>query len=172
LAAVAAAVVLGAFVAFQMTSTNPVDGRITSYDVQHHAGKLLNASFELDVKGPNLENINTWLVSHELPTLSGLPERLQNMKKLGCKEIKLPGDKKASLVCFREDDGGTVHVIIIKNDFIQDRDLPTLSEVKKGDCYYCPKTKWNIARWQDNENTFIMLAKKNASAKNDLLQYF
>lgn len=172
LAAVAAAVVLGTFVAFQMTSTNPVDDRITSHDVQQHAGKLLNASFELDVKGPNPESINTWLVSHELPSLSGLPESLQNVKKLGCKEIKLPGDKKASLVCFREGDGGTVHVIIVKNDYIEDRNLPTLSEVKKGDCYHCPKTKWNIARWQDGENTFIMLAKKDASAKNELLKYF
>ncbi len=172
LAAVAAAVVLGTFVAFQMTSTNPVDGRITSHDVQQHAGKMLNASFELDVKGADPESINTWLVSHELPTPSSLPERLRNMKSLGCKEIKLPGDKKASLVCFREDDGGTVHVIIIKNDYIEDRNLPTLAEVKKGDCYHCPKTDWNIARWQDSKNTFIMLAKKDASKKDDLLQYF
>jgi len=172
MAAIAAAVVLGAFLAFQMTSQDTVDSRISSHDVQVEAGRMLNASFELDVKNTSREKMNTWLVSHELPTPSTLPASIQQMKSLGCKKILLPNDKVASLVCFVEDNGGMIHLIVVKNNDVNDHDLPTLSQVNEDDCYYCPNTKWNCVRWQDKENTFILLSKSKPSQKNELLQYF
>jgi hypothetical protein len=174
MAAVAAAVALGAFAAFQITTSNGygTDDRIATHDIQLQAGQILNASFELDVKNGDQQSINTWLVSHELPTASSIPASLQRMKNLGCKKIMLPGDKEASLVCFVEDTGGMVHLIVVKNDYVKDRDLPTLDQVKKKDCYRCPKTKWNVARWQDKENTFILLAKNDTKHKGEILRYF
>ncbi|MCP5535120.1 MAG: hypothetical protein H7A51_02675 [Akkermansiaceae bacterium] len=171
-ATIAAAVALGALLAFQLTSDDSPDRLFASHEVQQEAGRLLNAGFELDVKGSDPESINTWLINHELPTPSNIPERLRKMKSLGCKEMVLPGDKKASLVCFRQDDGGTLHLIIVKNAYISDRDLPALGEVKKRDCYHCRATNWNVARWQDRENTFILLAKREPSQKDELLRFF
>lgn len=172
MAAIAAAVALGAFFAFQMTTHHEENSRISSHDVQVEAGRMLNASFELDVKNTSREKMNTWLVSHELPTPSSLPASIQRMKSLGCKKISLPDGKEAALICFMKDDGGMIHLVIVKNNDVTDRDLPSLNQVKGGDCYHCPKTKWNCTRWQDKQNTFILLSKSKPTQKNKLLQYF
>ncbi|MBT8038559.1 MAG: hypothetical protein KJO21_13575 [Verrucomicrobiae bacterium] len=172
LAAIAAAVVLGVFSALQMTSGDGEDVRLASHEIQQQAGQILNASFDLDMKNDDPQTINTWLVSHELPAASSIPVNLQQMKSLGCKKIILPGDREASLVCFVAGSEGMIHLIVVKNDDVKDRDLPTLDQVKKKDCYHCRKTNWNVARWQDKKNTFILLAKNDAKHKNRLLQYF
>ncbi len=169
-AAVAAAIVLGVFVAFQVTSND--DERLASYEVQQAAGNLLNANFQLDEKSDNIVNINRWLVSKDLPSTTRLPARLQKMKSMGCKMIKLPGDKRASMVCFTEDSGGSVHLVIIKNEDVKDAELPTMDKVREDDCYHCPKTDWNVARWKDSEHTFILMARNQKGRKNELLRYF
>ncbi len=173
-AAVAAAIVLGGFAAFQMTAGygDGTGDRLASHEIQQQAGRLLNASLELDMKNGDPQHINTWLVSHALPAASTIPASLQQMKRLGCKKITLPGDREASLVCFLEGTGGMVHLIVVKNDYVKDRDLPTLDQVKKKDCYHCRKTAWNVARWQDKQNTFILLAKDDAQHKDAILRYF
>ena len=133
---------------------------------------MLNTRFELDVKGDDGKSINTWLISRNLPTPSSIPPRLMKMKKMGCKEILLPGGRKAAVICFVQNAGGMIHLIMIKNDIIKDHHLPILAQVTQKNCYYCKETRWNVARWQDSEHTFILLAKKNAENERDILQYF
>ena len=170
-AAVAAALALGIFLAVQVTGDSN-DSRIASYEVQQAAGDLLNASVQLDERNENISNINTWLVKRDLPASTNLPARLKEMKSLGCKKIVLPGDKTASLVCFSSDAGGSVHLIIIKNEDVEDNDLPAMDKVREKDCYHCSKTDWNVARWQDAKHTFILMARSEKSKKNELLRYF
>ena len=170
-AAVAAALVLGAFLALQITETGD-NNRVATYEAQLAVGEFLNADFQLDQKGENISNINTWLISHNLPAPSALPSRLKSMKSLGCKEIILPGDKRASLVCFSADSGGSVHLIVLKNEDVEDSDLPAMDKVREKDCYHCPKTDWHVARWQDREHTFILMSRCQKSGKSELLRYF
>lgn len=171
IAAIAAALVLGAFLAVQVTG-NRDHGPLASYEVQQTAGNLLNASFQLDERSPDVNELNTWLVSHEMPSASDLPEPLRKMKSIGCKKIKLPGDKVASLVCFTTDSGGRVHLIIVRNTDLSDDNLPTKDKVKESDCYHCPTTDWNVARWKDSKHTFILMSKQDEAQKNDMLRYF
>ena len=171
-AAVAAALLLGAFVAFQVTTNDPADGLFESYQVQHHAGNIIDASFRSDVEGVDSEGLNSWMVSKNLPTPTSIPERLRAVDSLGCKEIRLPGGKKAAIICFHEKGNTPLYLVIVKNDYIRDSELPAMTEVTTKDCYHCPETKWNVARWRDASNTYILLAKKVASRKDELLQYF
>ena len=178
-AAVAAAVVLGAFVAFQVTSTHPevttshsADGLVESYQVQHQAGNIIDASFRSDVEGVDAEGVNNWMVSRNLTTPSSIPERLRAIDGLGCKEIRLPGGQRAAIICFHEKGRIPLYLVIVNNDYIRDRALPAMTEVTTKDCYHCPETKWNVARWRDASNTYILLAKKAAAHKDELLEYF
>ena len=189
-ASLAAAVVLGGFLALQIdlgekpatttvadTSgkedvTSGATTRLTSYDVQREAGRMLNSKFALDVMNPQRGKVNSWLVDHELPAPARLPAGLQNMKIMGCKKIPLPSGMSASLLCFTKDSGGMVHLVVINNDYIKDAHLPSMDEIKKGDCYRCPKTGWNIARWRDRENTFFLFAKTEVVSEGGLLEYF
>ena len=173
LTAVAAALVLGAFLAVQMTQDKE-DARLASHDVQQAAGALLNANFKFDQKSQNLDNINTWLVSNDLPAPERLPAQLRKMKSLGCKKIMLAGDKVASLVCFAESNGGSVHLVIIRNEDVEDTALPTMDKVMENDCYHCPKTDWNVVRWKDDEQTYILMARhdKEQTGNKSMLRYF
>lgn len=170
-AAVAAALALGVFLAVQVTGEK--DDRLASYQVQQAAGAILNAKSRLDERSADISTINTWLVSHDLPVTRKLPERLQKMKSVGCKKITLPGGKTASLVCFTEEGArGSVHLIIIKNEYVKDNDLPAMDKVRKSDCYHCAKTDWDVVRWKDSEHTYILMARNGDSGKNDMLRYF
>lgn len=175
-AAIAAALVIGAFVALQVTTpSSSADGFFASYEVQRHAGNIIDASSRLDVEGAGAERVNSWLVSRNLPTPASIPQRLRAIENLGCKEIRLPGDigtKKASIICFHEKGQDPVYLVIVKSAYISDPGLPRLAEVSIKDCYHCPKTSWNVVRWRDAENTYILLAKKEEELKAELLEYF
>lgn len=174
----AAAVVLGGLLASQIdlrpapNQTLVSNKRVTAYDVQSEAARMLNSKFVLDVMNPQQSQVNNWLSSQQLPAPSKLPNGLQGMKVMGCKKIQLAGNRTASLLCFVKSSGDKVHLVIINNDHIEDAHLPGMDEVSKGDCYHCPKTGWNMTRWRDRENTFLLFAKKETTSQDELIQYF
>lgn len=179
--AVAAALVLGAFLAIQVSNSplTPDSGvptaSLTSYDVQQVASGIVNTNFKLDAKIPERAGINNWLVARNLPIAreQSLPTSLLSLSNLGCKVIALPGSNQASLVCFKLDGGGAVHVVVMKNYVITDKNLPEgAGNVTEENCYYCPKSGWDVARWQDGENTFIMLAKTGEQPIQNVLKFF
>ena len=193
--AVAAALVLGGFLAIQVSNSpvaptsnvsvtnvptaNVPTGNVsaptlTSYDVQQMASGILNTNFKVDAEISERAGINNWLVARNLPIAGdeSLPDSLLGYSNLGCKIIALPDSNQASLVCFKVD-GGAVHVVIMKNYVIGDKNLPVgIDEVTEKSCYYCPKSGWDVARWQDDENTFIMLAKTGDKPVENVLKYF
>lgn len=198
-ASLAAAVVLGGFLALQIdlgkeaqpplvTQDSQVilqegtqggaqrtfDGtvRVSSHDVQQVAGRILNSKFDLDVKHPEKNQVNSWLAANELPAPARLPVGLQGMKIMGCKKIQLPNGTNAALLCFIKSTGGMVHLVVINNEFIKDDHLPSMGEITQKDCYNCPKSGWNTIRWRDRENTFVLFAKKEASSDQGVIQYF
>jgi len=182
----AAAVVLGGFLALQMdlskkepqtaASADPQDNelgkRVSSKEVQHVAGNILNSKLTLDVMHPKSSEVNTWLVSRELPAPTALPRGLRGLQVMGCREIQLENEMSASLLCFVKTDGGMVHLVVINNTFIKDHDLPSMSELTTKDCYHCKETNWNIIRWRDRENTYFLFDKKSETEEVELIEYF
>ncbi|MDG1357381.1 MAG: hypothetical protein P8P36_04230 [Akkermansiaceae bacterium] len=170
--AVAAAVVVGAFWAYELTPLAPSSDQLfESHQVQHHAGNFLQASFEYDVEDDDPERIHSWLVNRELPTPTNIPQGLKKLSCAGCKEIKLPGAKRASMVCYSENASANIYLIIVNNADILDRGLPTLSELRIKDCYHCKVTNCSCARWQDAHNTYILLKKAPFGQKAELMNY-
>ena len=178
-AAIAAALVLGAFVAVQVTTkVSSSDGLFESYEVQRYAGGLIDASLSMDIDVADSAQLHDWMVSKNIPTPSTIPVSLLATDTIGCKEISLPVDKdnpeekKAWIFSFDQQGGEDLYLVIVKNIYVRDRNLPVMSEVTTKDCYHCPKTLWNVARWQDARNTYMLLAKKEAARKDELLSYF
>lgn len=168
---VAAALALGGFLALQVGSLKS-DGVMSSQTVQLHTSDIFSASFELDVKESSPEKIKTWLTSRDLPLPSNLPTQLASMERIGCKELSLPETQRGSLICYKGNEGEMIHMIVVKNEMVKDENIPSVDEVSKGDCYFCPKTKWDVARWKDDQNTYIMMSKPKAGEKNTIMRYF
>lgn len=173
-AAVAAALALGAFLAFQVTDERKAGG-LASYQIQQTAGRVLNGDPTFDVADGDSTHLTTWLAEHRLPApdgMSELPPRLRALKAVGCKKIQLAGGKAASVVCFAAGENKKMHLVIVNNEDVSDLDLPTADRVSMADCYNCTATDWNVVRWRSDRHTFILLAKDNTATKTDLVNYF
>lgn len=148
-AAVAAAVVLGAFVALKVPTGNGVSPAL----VERSAIGLFDASFSLDEMGTKPESLKTWLASHELPTPGVLPAGLESSPSLGCKEIEI-GGKPASLICF-ESKEGVVHLIVLKREDVKSS-LPAMADA---DCIGCKKTGWARVSWEEDDKALFLLGE-------------
>lgn len=172
-ASVAAAMVIGGFLAYQMTAPRgSKDGIFKASEVQYHAGNFLNAGFDFDVQNEDPGYINRWLSDHQLPSANTIPVGLKDLRSMGCMEMTLPGAKKASIICFLEGSGGNIYLVVAKNHDVRNDRLPSVSEVTSKDCYHCKATKWNAARWRDAQYTYILLKKKESARKDELMAYF
>ncbi|MGJ8677958.1 MAG: hypothetical protein ACSHX0_10610 [Akkermansiaceae bacterium] len=175
LMSMAAALALGGFLALNISSKSnslAENNPVRLYDVQQYTSSILNANFQLDVKNSDKEELSSWLVGHQLPAPSKLPVGLDEMKSIGCKQITLPNGRYASLICYLSEGGEPVHVIVMSNKDVVDTKLPEMAEVDAGDCYKCRKTGWDVVRWHDKENAYIMLAKSDPVKDKAILQYF
>lgn len=173
IAAIAAALVLGVFFALQIDLSDK--DQLTSYDVQQSAANILNTQFSLDVKHEDSTHLTSWLADHHLPAprdVEHLPPGLRKLPSIGCKRMELPGEKEASLICFIAQGGGALHLIVVSNQWVSDMDLPSIEEVTLSNCYHCPKTSWNVVRWRDATNSYILMSKHQADRKQELLGYF
>ena len=186
-AAIAATLVLGVFFAMQidfsdknqLVSTDNKQGndetRMSSYDVQRSAGKILNAEFSLDVKHESSSHLRSWLASNDLPApsdIKDLPSGLIGLKSAGCKKIILPGEKEASLICFITQGDKMMHLIITRNETVSNTNLPSKEKVGPSNCYHCSKTNWNTVSWRGDTNTYILMSKNQPEKKQELLHFF
>lgn len=164
-AALAAAIVLGAFVAFELTpTTSQQDGTgepISLASLEHLSiARIADGPGELRT-GNSVQVLNAYLGSQKSPTVrSGeLPPGLSGVPAVGCRLLKL-GEKKASLLCF-DKEGQAVHLVVVRRQDLGEAELATLDAMKKGSehCWQCPKTKFSVASWGDDDKAFVLLSR-------------
>jgi hypothetical protein len=173
-AAVAAAIVLGAFVALELTPGSN-DGRVaedapdpipktTMDEVANRFIHVVADGTKLDFEEKDVRKLNAFLEKQHGPSADGktLPRGLEGLKSVGCQILKV-GKTDASLLCFDADDQ-TVHLVVVRRkdlDASEWAKLARLEEVKadKRTCRQCPVTKVSVAVWGDDESAFLLLSK-------------
>ena len=174
-AAIAAALVLGAFVAFELTpnsGSNPVspDERITLKTLEYGAIAQVSGEINLDLQSEDLDAQRNYMGDHNAPVFkkSELPKGLAKGKgkPVGCRLFKID-NTKVSLVCF-DKAGQTVHLVVLKSSDLRSGDLAKLK--KAGDrCWQCPNTEVAVASWKGTDKTYLLLGKME---EKELLEYF
>lgn len=160
-AAVAAAVVLGAWVAIQMTGgsggPSQVAGVLTPASLERLAIENLNNHvFKLDHQDGDAGELLTWLEGRDLPVPRNLPAGLESVRGIGCKILKL-NETEATLVCFLLESGQVVHMVTLDRlDVVGN--LPKLSAAK-GNCHGCKRSGWSSVIWSDEGQTYVLLGK-------------
>ncbi len=162
-ASIAAAVVLGVWLAFQLPGGDPTGGprlaALTPVTMEREAVSQLKKRFKLDRENPNHAALFDFLAKNDLPVPKELPPGLEGVPAVGCKVMKLDGHT-ASLVCFKMKESGMVHLVVMSLDEVTG-DFGALSDAKKK-CSQCPVSGWSSARWTDDENAFMLLGKMKA----------
>ena len=156
---VAAAVAVMLVLAVTFGGGNAIAGT-TVAEVEHSTIDLLsNPLFSLDLKDDRQAALYGWLKGKDLPSPDVLPEGLQHLEGVGCKYLEL-GDSKvgASLICFRQEDGPVVHLVMMKKDSLKDENMPQFAEAV-GHCEGCESKGWSSTQWSDEQHAFLMLSK-------------
>lgn len=109
--------------------------------------------FDLEVKQDSRERLVEVLHSRSLPCPCCLPPGLENSKSIGCRELVING-RHGSLICFQQDEMGTVHLIIFNRD-----DVDGSCANKLADPCYLTRDKWSIARWQNDDSVFFLIGE-------------
>lgn len=167
--AVAAALVLGAFVALEMTSgdgpgrPNLVAGTITLEQLEHDSIKVVSQESELAMRASKLDEISRYLSGKNVSTVSAedLPRGLSDKDAVGCQLLHID-EKNVSLLCFNKD-GKTVHLVVVpRADLdLKGKKLSDLATLKKGKgrCWQCPYTSVSVAAWENKDNAFLLLGE-------------
>lgn len=169
LSAVAAAVMLGVFLAIQFTPSSDPGPKVAQISVNkmEHVSIAEVASVTPDqlTQVSTLAEVKPFLADHGLPAISAadLPAGLIDLTPVGCKIMEVGEDKKAALVCFNKA-GQMVHLVVIDRENLEDPDIATLAEQKAGDgnCWQCAHTKFSVATWRDKKDAraFFLLSKE------------
>jgi hypothetical protein len=106
--------------------------------------------FDLEEKNPSHVTLIRHLRDRKLPCPPCLPPGLGNVEGLGCRELEIDG-KRGSLICFKRDDGGIVHMMIFRREDLEGSfpDLTNPEIVKAGE--------WSTARWQHGDKVFLLM---------------
>lgn len=163
-AAVAAALVLGAFVAFEMTEKEePIRGGITLSELEHSSIQYVSSESALQHSGGEIADLNAFFTANNIPTFSqsDLPPGLTavDTKAIGCTLLNL-GEKNASLICFNKD-GDIVHLVVVRRADLEKTKIAALKDLRagKGTCWQCPESKLSVASWGNSENAFVLLSQ-------------
>lgn len=107
-------------------------------------------TFTFDEKKEDYRQLGSHLRGRKLPCPGQLPPGLRGVKSIGCRELIING-RRGSLVCFDEQERGTVHLVIFFKEDVMD-ELPGLSGAE-----FHKNGKWAVARWSDEEKVFVLL---------------
>ncbi|MEJ6635341.1 MAG: hypothetical protein QNK83_02600 [Akkermansiaceae bacterium] len=159
--AVAAVIAVSLVAVFTVGGGNAIAGT-TVAEVEHSIIDLLSSPlFKLDLKDDEQAALYGWLEGKNLPAPEVLPKGLQGLEGIGCKHLEIGENKTgASLICYRQEDGTVVHLVIMKKDELADKDMPQLAEAD-GHCDGCESSGWSATQWTDEQHAFLMLSKMN-----------
>ena len=192
-AAVAAAVAVAAFIAPSFGDVAGNDGDKIAHHVQKDFSPnvtqpairqvaVRSATFEMATKLTTLEMIDlktdlsskhdamSYLKENKSPVPDRLPPGLENAELVGCRNMYLESGQPVSLLCFKKEGVGMVHLIALDTKNISDaQGLSSLQNISLKNCYGCSVTNFNIAHWNDGEITYMILTK---AKKKDMVKLF
>ncbi len=163
--AVAAIVILAATFIFPgMTgSKSEHSEQLNLAQFQMASGRLLSASYEVDVTNNTLASVNTWLESEGMPAADTVPEGLVSFDVEGGKKITLDNGVTGSMILFKKKEAGEFYLMVFEVDSMEDAErLASMSEINLKDCNNCPVTHFNITAWKDDDKAYLLLTKADS----------
>jgi hypothetical protein len=192
-AAIAAAVAVGAMVTMNQPSPSKADqGILVNDDILRTSPNIDRLSVQpvavhsavqqmaVKLKSPDQIKLNTdldcaraamqFLDTKHHPVPSQLPVGLAEAKLVGARDMYLDSGQPISLLCFEKEGMGMVHLIVVDSASLSDADeLSSMKSISLKSCYGCDLTQFNIAHWREGKKTYMILTK---AKKKDMVNLF
>jgi hypothetical protein len=104
------------------------------------------------------------------PVPKTLPPGLGDASLVGARDMYLESGQPVSLLCFKKDGMGMVHIMVVDTKGLEDADnLDTMKSITLKNCKGCRKTQFNIVQWKEDDKAYMMLTK---ARKKDMVNLF
>ncbi len=103
-----------------------------------------------DLQESNIGRIRQWLADQKTGLQLDVPASVAGKKMYGCKVYEWNG-RKATLVCFSADDGGTIHLVMTARDAMTDPPGETPVHFRQGD--------YNMAAWSLGSQVYVAMTQ-------------
>lgn len=139
--------------------------------IQEMAVKL-NTPAELDLNTDLgcAHDAKDFLTGKHSPVPATLPQGLSNASLVGARDMYLESGQPVSLLCFKKEGMGMVHLMVVDTANLEDPDiLDSMKSITLKSCFGCKKTQFNIVQWKEGDTAYMMLTK---AEKSDMLNLF
>ena len=175
-AAVAAVLlVLGAFVAFELTSSSfdPREGQgetIALRVLENEAIAEVVRQGIFPLQSGRLQEHQAWIRENNAPGfhLDELPEGISEGKPVGCR-LFMVGTTRISHVCF-DMKGSRAHLVVVRSEDLKAGDLGKFGERGQDHCRQCRDTGVSVISWQGKDQIYLLLAKLKEKELMELLR--
>jgi len=173
-AAIAAMVAVGAFITLDGGAPGgiaPSHPRIAMTAARVEFAQVMhdNTSIDLNAKG-SCDSGLKWLKRAALPVPKHMPVGLDDAVFMGCKDVVLKNGTHASLLCFKKEGVGMVHLFVLNANDVEDfGDLKSRDTISLKACYSCSRTQFNMISWREGDTAFMLLTK---AKKEEMMRLF
>ncbi len=161
----AAAGIALAFVFTRSGEVSPLahSGHVTANLVQAGFIKTFEApNFDLEKKQTDHVLLVQHLRNRKLPCPSDLPQGLENVDAIGCRELLIDGTR-GSVICFNVSGTGVTHLVIFKRDDMEGN-FP-----ERAKALMQQNGNWASAQWQDGNKVYILMGNTDVKKLEALL---
>ncbi len=106
----------------------------------------------LDLLSTNLVEVRQWLADHHGPNDFVVPVGIKGSPSVGCREFHWKG-QRVSLVCFKTDNLGTVHLFVIDRSILQNAPSGTAPELAANNKGIA------TAAWSSEQRVYVLAGK-------------
>lgn len=153
-AALAAAVVVVFTVVGLNSWERDTGGDYSLSSTSEYFGNFLKSDFSLEMKTGDLPEIQNWYAALHGGEKFLVPESLEKLGTLGCREIDWNGERGA-LICFRLEDGRLAHLIVLPSRAVENPPGtdPTVARIGA----------WERSAWSEGGVTYLLFAPSDGA---------
>ena len=110
----------------------------------------------LEMKSPDLAQVENWLQQKQAFSQLTLPKKLQALEPIGCRTLRFRGQDVA-LVCFKRKEGGLLHLFVVNCAALPEA-------MKKKELQISPEGTWMTAAWSNGDQVYLITAQGDRQA--------
>jgi hypothetical protein len=138
-------------------------GQVRSEVVQASFIKTYESpDFDLEEKQEDHQVLINHLIDRKLPYPNRLPQGLEKVKGIGCRELVIDG-KHGAVICFNVSETGVTHLVIFKREDMEGN-FP-----ERAKALMSQNGNWASAQWQEGDQVYIMMGNTDTKKLATLL---
>ncbi|MEP6956637.1 MAG: hypothetical protein ABI883_07410, partial [Chthoniobacterales bacterium] len=117
----------------------------------------------VDLATSQLPRLTAFLQENGAPSQLSIPQRVQQMKAVGCRTLRFRGSE-VGLICFkRADNGELAHLFVI------DRKAVAKLRATLADPQFAEQGEWMTASWVEGDHVYLFATKGNRATVEKFL---